>query len=202
MKRRTLIIIAALTLFTGCATTPKSSYVVPESLQSKSVSLVKSVILCIKPTSKTGFAIANSKEPNAYYTNGYVYFTEGMFQFDDDTLKFVMAHEIAHQKLGHVQKAQGVSLATTGAMMIVNVFVPGAGLLNHAINPAVVNNYSKSQEYEADREASKACECMGISQERQIEIMRSMKAKLQDAGGFWDRHPSWDERIENIRGMK
>jgi len=30
-------------------------------------------------------------------------------------------------------------------------------------------------------------------------ILQSLKARTRDGGGFWDRHPSWDERIANIQ---
>jgi hypothetical protein len=31
-------------------------------------------------------------------------------------------------------------------------------------------------------------------------ILQSLKARTHDGGGFWDRHPSRDERIANIQG--
>jgi hypothetical protein len=47
-------------------------------------------------------------------------------------------------------------------MLVANAFIPGVGLLNHVINPAVTNNaVSKPQELEADLAAYKACLCMG-----------------------------------------
>ena len=110
-----------------------------------------------------------------------------------------MCHEIAHNKLGHLANLQITSYVTTGVMIAVDMILPGAGLLNYFINPAVVNNFSKTQEFEADTEASKACLCLGISISDQIEMLKKLKSATDDSGGFWDRHPSWDERIENIK---
>ena len=148
--------------------------------------------------------IARIKGINAWIDNdNRVYLTPGLYNYDDDTLKFIMAHELSHAKLKHIRNRQAVSYATTGAMMVAGFIVPGAGWLNHAVNPAVTNNFSKFQEYDADRLASKTLvKCFDISVEKQIHILESLKKDTTDAGGFWDRHPSWSDRIENIRGMQ
>jgi Zn-dependent protease with chaperone function len=127
----------------------------------------------------------------------------GMLKSDDDVLIFVTAHELAHFQLGHHQKRMGVSAATTYAMLVVNSVVPGAGLLNRAINPAITNNFSKTQELDADGAAAKACmRCLGFSKEKVIEIMQRKKnMAAADGGGFWDKHPSWDERIAHVEGL-
>ncbi len=199
MKQKALLLIL-LVVLVGCASAPKPEMTLPPETAKRIGPIVMPVMDCMDV--RLNVKIAASKEPNAFMdSEGNVVFTLAIFaMFDDETLRFITAHEIAHHKLGHIAKAQGVSLATTGAMMILNVFVPGAGLLNQAVNPAIVNNYSKTQELEADRMASDVSEkCLKISRERQVEILLAMKKKLRDAGGFWDRHPSWDERIENIQ---
>ena len=33
----------------------------------------------------------------------------------------------------------------------------------------------------------------------QIEILKELKLAIADSGKFWDKHPSWGERIENIK---
>lgn len=107
--------------------------------------------------SKTLF-ICNSKKPNAWVDGeNRMYLTEGLFEYNDDTLRFVMAHEFAHVLLGHYKKKIAVSLTTTGVMLIANTLIPGIGLLNHLINPVAVNSFSKPQELDADKLAAEAC---------------------------------------------
>jgi predicted Zn-dependent protease len=66
----------------------------------------------------------------------------------------------------------------------------------------VTNNFSKSQEFDADRLAVETCvSCFGFTIEQQIQILESIKKDSADAGGFWDRHPSWNDRIENVKRM-
>jgi len=197
--RKILTLIIAVLLLAGCATTQQNAYVVPDDIKERGIAINEQVVKCIAPSSRTGLAISRDQSPNAMFKDGWITITEGMFQFDDNALKFVLAHEIAHQKLGHVQKAQALSLSVTGAMIVIGSIVPGAGILNHAVNPAVVNNYSKFQEDDADLEAYNACLCMGMSKDDVVTVMQSIRAAASEGGGFWDRHPSWDNRIANIQ---
>ncbi|MEN6373590.1 MAG: M48 family metalloprotease [Smithella sp.] len=60
--------------------------------------------------------------------------------------------------------------------------------------------YSKLQEYEADKLASEAlAECFDIVIDHQVQIFQFMQVETKDADGFWDQHPSWADRIENIK---
>lgn len=192
--KKLLIIIAIL--LAGCA--GQKDYVAPDDLKQRAVNLYRHVYQCIQPTEEIALSISPEKEPNAFLSKEGIVVTEGLFAFDDNTIRFVLAHEIAHEKLNHAQIRRGVSWGVTGAMMIVNVVVPGAGLLNHVVNPAVTNNYSKKQETEADITAYKACLCMGMNKEGVIKSLRSIQESTEDAGGFWDKHPSWNDRIKAI----
>lgn len=190
------LLIIALIVLSGCA--GQKDYIAPEDLQLRAVNLYQQVHKCIRPTQNTPLYLSPEKEPNAFLSEDGIVVTEGMFAFDDNTIRFVLAHEIAHEKLSHAQARQGVSWGVTGAMMIVNVVVPGAGLLNHVVNPAITNNYSKKQETEADVAAYRACLCMGMTKEEVIQSLRSIEAATEDGGGFWDKHPSWNDRIKSI----
>jgi Zn-dependent protease with chaperone function len=194
-----LIIIVFAVSFIGCAHTQTATYTIPEHILTRLNKIAKEVSVCIQPRTDLKYYISNDREPNAWVTEDRLCLTEGLFGFDDDTLKFVMCHEIAHNKLGHLAKIKTVSYITTGVMMVVDIMLPGAGLLNYLANPAIVNNFSKKQEFEADIEASKACLCLGISISDQVVILEKLKAAIAGGGKFWDQHPSWDERIENIK---
>ncbi len=165
--------------------------------------IVGRVTGCLMPEAKTyTVGISRDRRANASVNlSGQIVFTQGALRlWDDDTLTFVAAHEIAHDKLGHVGKKIAVSAVTSGIMLVADFFIPGVGLLNHAVNPAVVNNYSKTQELEADKTASEACgKCFGMTSEKQIAIMTKIRQTSQEGGGFWASHPAWSERIENIR---
>ena len=89
---------------------------------------------------------------------------------------------------------------TTGIMIVAGTIAPALVVLDYVVNPAVTNNYGKLQAYEADKLAWEAlAECFDISIDHQVQIFQFMQAETKDAGGFWDQHPSWAERIENIK---
>ena len=204
MKKIILFIILAFLY--GCAghQAVKVPYTIPMSIKARPVvAIYEKLHDCMNMT-------YNAKNKRLYvmkarYINAgvdkenRVFITEGAFVLDDESLTFILAHELAHVKLAHYRGRVNASYAVTGAMLVINKFVPGAGLLNHVINPAVVNNFSKTQEYDADKMASDACRrCFDLSVEKQIDILRNLKSMTTDAGGFWDSHPSWKDRIENI----
>ncbi len=115
---------------------------------------------------------------------------------------FALSHEMAHVKLGHTRKAQAASYATTAGFVVLGVLVPGAGLLNHAVNPAIIGAYSREAELDADRlAAEKARECFGVPLADIVQVLEQLQREAPDGGGFWDRHPAWTERIENIKGI-
>lgn len=202
MKRIGLTLIFFF-LVVGCATTPKKPYIIPQYIKdSPAAAIFKKAGAAMGITKNITLYIYNDKTPNAYVdAKDNVHLSEGIFQqYDNDALTFVIAHELAHVKLNHVQKVQAVSVATTVGMLVLNVFVPGAGILNHAVNPAITNNFSKPQELAADKLASQVLrEHFGISVERQSQILRNFQLKIPQNGGFWADHPSWDDRITNIQ---
>ncbi len=203
MKKLLLVII--ILLLSSCAQRQTTPYVIPQYIKDRPVvSIYQKTYRCLKLAEAgepSRLRIAGSKKPNAWIDNkNNVILTEGLFMYDDNTITFIIAHELSHAKLKHIRNRQAVSYATTGIMMVVGSIIPGAGLLNHAVNPAVTNNFSKSQELDADRLAVETCvSCFGFTVEQQIQILESIKKNSADAGGFWDRHPSWNDRIENIK---
>jgi Zn-dependent protease with chaperone function len=200
MFMRKLLIIMSILLIAGCsAHRANKAYDWPAESKKRIMPIIGAVAKCMNHTDGK-ILILETQSINAFMdTDGNIILTEGILYQPDSVLLVVIAHEFSHYKLNHPTKLKAVSYATTGAMMVVNWFVPGAGILNHAVNPAIVNNYSKSQELDADRMASEAVErCFHIPVSKQIEIMQQMKSISSSGGGFWDRHPSWDERIKNI----
>ena len=162
MKRIAVLMIAAAMMFAGCATTSaprKSAYVVPLEIKVRPILQYNQTLHdCLEipyDSAKPNVFVANNKTVNAWVdSDNRLFLTAGLFDHNDDVLAFVMAHELAHVKLGHYGKRVAVSHITTGAMLILNAFLPGAGYLNHVINPAVTNNFSKSQEHDADKLAA------------------------------------------------
>ncbi len=199
IKKLTIVAITLLVLM-GCGKSP-APFNPGDYKKAKMVSIGSEIGNVMKINDLMTLMISNEQNPNAWVTSSdKIFFTDGMFNhFDDDGLKFCMAHEMAHKKLGHINKKLLVSYSTTGALMIANLFIPGSGLLNYIANPAITNNFNKGQEIEADLLASKTCSLIGISIDKQIKVLTIMQGIHDSGGGFFDQHPSWGDRINAIR---
>ncbi|HOG18179.1 MAG TPA: M48 family metalloprotease [Syntrophales bacterium] len=193
-----LVMVFLLIALAGCA--PKrSAYVIPQPIKDRGLAINAEVVKCIAPTSRTALGIAPSQTPNAMYDGeGMIILTEGLFRYDDNTLKFVLAHEVAHQRLGHATGKKNVRAATTGVLLVLNAFIPGAGVLGPLVHPTTQGAYSKPKELEADLEAYRACLCMGMTKD---DVLKVMDGFLRDSegGGLWDQHPTGIDRVKQIQ---
>lgn len=153
----------------------QKTYIIPLDIKVRLQDINNQATKCIQTETPIRISVSDTPVKNAFYdpSNDGIVIATGMFDLDDHILNFVLAHEIAHGKVGHANSRAAVSYATTGAMLVLNAFVPGAGYLNHLVNPAVTNNYSKTQETEADLAAYNACLCMGMTREDIIFPLRA-----------------------------
>lgn len=202
MKRVAFVIIVLL--LSGCiGPQVNRDYISPPFVKDRADILYPAVYKCYgyTDTDAPPLFINNGFPPNAYYGFGEVIIDVNLFlEHDNDTMAFIIAHEFAHAKLNHVTKRLAVSYATSGIMMATGFIVPGLGYINYVINPAVTNNFSKTQEYDADRMASETLiKCLNIPVDKQIHILEIIKSGSGSGGGFWSSHPSWDDRIANIK---
>jgi Zn-dependent protease with chaperone function len=122
---------------------------------------------------------------------------------NDEHLQSVLAHEIAHDDLGHVSKAQTLGAGLNIATVLLEQFFPGSGQLTPLAGNLVIRAYGRSEEYEADRH--------GVVLLRKInpngkQMMVNTLTWLQQtagssAGGFFATHPSSTDRIDRVRNM-
>jgi predicted Zn-dependent protease len=118
----------------------------------------------------------------------------------DDQLRGVLAHEIAHDDLGHPARAQvlGVGL-NLGAALLERVF-PGSAAIAPIAGALIANNYSQPQEYEADRHAVQILRRAGYSKETMIGALAwVMRNQGNSGGGFLSSHPATQDRIRALR---
>lgn len=124
---------------------------------------------------------------------------------NDQELAIIIFHENAHVKFGHADKRAAASQATTIAFQIANIFVPGVGYANYAINPLLTSAYSRSQEEDADRDAVETGKLFGIKPDVYINALEKLKnhaasiGRGTDSTGLFDSHPNLEYRITKIK---
>ena len=136
--------------------------------------------------------------------NGEFYLTTGLLdQATDDQLRGVLAHEIAHEDLGHPAKAQvlgtGLSLGTA---LLEKVF-PGSGSVAPIAGTLIAGHYTRPMEIEADRHAVTLLQRAGYSKQTMINTLAWLMGRNGDSGGgIFASHPATSERIQLLRSRR
>src|SRR4249919_4320171 len=101
------------------------------------------------PLDQVKVAIVDDPQINAANAGGGQFFvTTGLLnKANDDRLQAVLAHELAHQDLNHVAKAQilGAGL-NIGAAILTQIF-PASGAITPLAGELVARKYSRDEEY-------------------------------------------------------
>jgi predicted Zn-dependent protease len=126
--------------------------------------------------------------------------TELLRRASDDQLRGVMAHEIAHQDLGHVAKAQVLGAGLNiGAALLEQIF-PGSGSITPIAGTLIARSYGRSEEYAADRHALDILRRAGYPKEIMVDTLTWIRRVSGDGGGgFLSTHPALDDRISALR---
>ncbi len=137
--------------------------------------------------------------------NGEFYVTTGLLQkANDDQLLAVLAHEVAHEDLGHVAKAQALGTGLGIGAVILDQIIPGAGRVAPIAGALIQSKYSRSEEYAADRHGVELLQRVGRNKDVMITTLTWLMQSSggSDAGGgFLSTHPATGDRIEELRRL-
>jgi len=124
--------------------------------------------------------------------NGEFLVTTGLLQkANDDQLRAVLAHELAHQDLNHVQKTQTLGTGLNIGMIILDQIIPG--------------KYTRSEEYAADKHGVQILQRAG-HQGRQL-MADTLTWLMTSSGGsnsktsFLSTHPGTSDRIAAVKAL-
>jgi Zn-dependent protease with chaperone function len=133
--------------------------------------------------------------------DGEFYVTRGLLEkATDQQLLGVLAHEIAHEDLRHVAKAQTLGAGLNIGMVILDQIVPGSGMLTPIAGQLIARGYSRKEEFAADRHGAELLQRVGSSTQVMIDTLQwLMQTEGGSPGGFFATHPATAERIEALR---
>lgn len=157
------------------------------------------------PRENVQIAVSSDSEINAANAGNCQFLvTAGLLRrANDEQLRGVMAHEIAHQDLGHVAQAQvlGTGLSV-GAALLQQLF-PATGALGPIAGTLIARGYGRKEEYEADRHGVDILRRAGYSKDTMIDALNWIRRVSGAAGGgFLSTHPALDDRIAELQRLR
>lgn len=149
--------------------------------------------------------IINQDEINAATAgNCQFYVTMGLLRrASDDQLRGVLAHELAHQDLGHVAKAQVLGTAINALSAGLQALSPLAGALVPVAGELAVRSYGRNEEFNADKHGVDILRRAGYPKEVMVDSLAWIRRISGDkGGGFLSTHPGLDDRIATIQRLR
>jgi Zn-dependent protease with chaperone function len=138
-----------------------------------------------------------------------IYVSDGLAALPVPVVEAVMAHEVAHEVLGHIGTRRALSLSITAGFTVLGLFAPGASLIDFIVNPVAVRAFSRRQELEADQKAVEILRAMGHPAPRRtlVEALRTVAAVVaprpkEDPGGLLSWHPTSEERFAALEPLE
>jgi predicted Zn-dependent protease len=150
-------------------------------------------------------SLLNQSEINAGNAGGCQFLvTAGLLQqANDDQLRGVLAHEIAHQDLGHVARAQVLNAGLGVGAALLERFFPGSSALTPIAGTLIARGYGRTEEYAADRHGVDILRRAGYPAEIMVDTLNWLRGMSGDGGGgFLATHPAIDERIAALRKFR
>jgi Zn-dependent protease with chaperone function len=157
-----------------------------------------------RPLNKVRIGLIDDPSINAANAgNSQFMVTTGLLQkANDDHLQGVLAHEVAHEDLGHVAKAQTLGAGLNIGVIILDQIFPGSGAITPIAGELVARGYSRREEYEADRHGVELLRRIGRPKEQMIDALSwLMQASGPSGGGFFAPHPATGDRTEALRKL-
>ncbi len=134
---------------------------------------------------------------------GEFYVTTGLLQkASDEQLRGVLAHEIAHDDLGHVAKAQVLGAGLNIGVVLLEQLFPGSSALTPIAGTLIARGYSRQEEFAADRHGMELLQRAGYppqTMERTLKWLLSQEGRSSGGGGFLSSHPATEDRIAALR---
>lgn len=135
---------------------------------------------------------------------GNFYVTAGLLQKANTTqLRGIMAHEIAHEDLGHVAQMQALGAGLSIGAQLLDQFLPGSGAVVPIAGTLIARGYSRSEESKADRHAVDILRRAGYSKDTLIDALTWVERTSGGGGGggFLATHPATGDRIDALRRL-
>jgi len=157
-----------------------------------------------RPLNQVKVGVMDDPQINAANAGGGEFFvTRGLLErANDEQLLGVLAHEVAHDDLGHVAKIQGLGAGVSLGIILLDQLVPGSSALTPIAGELIVRGYSRQEEYAADRHGVELLRRTGHSKDVMVNTLTwLLQTSGPSGGGFLATHPATSDRIQALREL-
>jgi predicted Zn-dependent protease len=136
---------------------------------------------------------------------GQFYVTTGLLEkASDDQLRGIMAHEIAHDDLGHVAKLQTLGVGLNLGVILLEQLLPGSSAVTPIAGSLIARGYSRNEEYAADRHGVEILRRAGYPKDVLINALTwvTRASGGGGGGGFLSTHPATEDRIAQLQKLR
>lgn len=190
------------------SSTPTAARISPEQaarLKAAMVPLLGAMSRPLNPSEVKVGVIADGHINAASAGNGEFYVTTGLLEkANDEHLRGVLAHELAHQDLGHVAKTKAVGTGVNIGMVLLDQIIPGSRVLAPIAGNLLLTAYTRKEEYQADAHGVDILNRAGMSGKQTMVNTLTWLQQTEGAsgGGFFATHPATDDRIAAVQGLR
>jgi Zn-dependent protease with chaperone function len=212
MPIRPVLALVLSVLAAGCASTPAGTYFPPPNSPATlraAESLRRAAHAAGDDASRYSFGFIGSPTAAAYSDEeGTFYVTDGLMRLPQPVVDAMIAHEVAHEVLGHMGTRRALALTLTATFSAGGVLVPGVGLADYLVSPLAVRAFSRRQEMAADAKAVEMLWDMGYRSPRRTlaEALRAVDAVApkpkEGLTGLFDPKPSLEDRLTALEPLE
>jgi predicted Zn-dependent protease len=133
---------------------------------------------------------------------GNFYVTRGLLEkASNEQLRGIMAHEVAHEDLGHVADMQVLGAGLSLGVYLLDQLLPGSGAVTPIAGSLIARGYSRKEEYAADRQGVEILRRAGYSPDTLISALSWVERQSGGGGGggFLSTHPATEDRIAELK---
>jgi Zn-dependent protease with chaperone function len=154
------------------------------------------------PPAQVSVGILDTGDINAANAGrGQFFVTKGLLvKANDPHLMAILAHEVAHDDLNHVEKVQILGAGVGVGIAILDQIFPGSGAITPVAGQLVLNKYSRDEEYAADAHGAELLGRAGQNRALMAETLTwLMQTQGGSGGGFFATHPGTTDRIAALK---
>jgi putative metalloprotease len=158
-----------------------------------------------KPKSPRDVYIGIIDDPEVNAANaggGHFYVTTGLLEkASEEQLRGILAHEVAHDDLGHVAKLQTLGAGLGLGVVLLEQLLPGSSAVTPLAGNLIARGYSRREEYAADRHGVTILNRAGYRKDVLINALNWVSRSSKGVGGFLSTHPDTEDRIDELKKL-